>query len=182
MINIYKQEFTTLQQEILRLLFVKLGTILTMRKIAQLLQVSAPAVAKALPGLADKEYVKVEQDKETKRWSVELNRDNPRTLQLKRADNLKQVYESGLADMLIREFAGGTVILFGSYSRGEDTVNSDIDIAVIGRKEKDVDLEKFSLLLERAINVQFYDSFDKVHKHLRENICNGILLAGGVEL
>lgn len=182
MVNIYKQEFTILQQEILRLLFVKLGNVLTMRKIAQLLQVSAPAVAKALPGLADKGYVKIEQDKESKRWSVELNRGNPRSLQLKRADNLKQVYESGLADMLIREFAGGTVILFGSYSRGEDTVKSDIDIAVIGRKEKNVDLDKWNILLERTINVQFYDSFDNVHKHLRENLCNGIVLSGGVEL
>lgn len=182
MVNIYKQDLTILQQEILRLLFVRLGTVLTMRKIAQLLQVSAPAVAKALPGLADKDYVRVEQDKESKRWSVELNRDSPKALQLKRADNLKQVYESGLADVLIREFAGGTIILFGSYSRGEDTVKSDIDIAAIGRKEKSVDLEKFNLLLERTINVQFYDSLNKVHKHLRENICNGILLAGGVEL
>ena len=182
MVNIYKQRFTVLQQEILRVLFVKLGDVMTMRQIAQLLSVSPPAVAKALPGLAEKEYVKLAQDKETKRWSVELNRDSPRAVQLKRVDNLKQVYESGLADMLIREFAGGTIILFGSFSRGEDTLSSDIDIAVIGRKEKEVDLEKFNLLIERTINVQFYYSFEKIHKHLRENLCNGIVLAGGVEL
>ena len=182
MVAIYKQEFTVLQQEILRLLFVKLGDVMTMRKIAQLLSVSPPAVAKALPSLAEKEYVKLTQDKETKRWSVELNRDSPRAVQLKRVDNLKQLYESGLADMLIREFAGGTIILFGSFSRGEDTLSSDIDIAVIGRKEKDMDLEKFNLLIERTINVQFYYSFEKIHKHLRENLCNGIVLAGGVEL
>jgi len=171
-----------LQQEILRVLFVTLGEVLTMRKIAQILKVSAPAVAKALPLLAEKEYVKLAQDKETKRWSVELNRDNPRAIQLKRTDNLRQMYESGLADMLIREFAGGTIILFGSFSQGEDTVNSDIDIGVVGRKKKDVDVESFSSLLEREINIQFYDSFEKIHKHLRENLCNGIVLAGGVEL
>ena len=64
-------------------------------------------------------------------------------MRLKRADNLKQIYESGLADFLEKEFAGGTIIFFGSYSRGEDMASSDIDIAVIGRKEKQIDLTNF---------------------------------------
>ena len=37
-----------------------------------------------------------------------------------------------------KDFSKGMIILFGSYSRGEDVKNSDIDIAVIGRKEKEI--------------------------------------------
>ncbi|PIU89407.1 hypothetical protein COS64_00860 [archaeon CG06_land_8_20_14_3_00_37_11] len=103
-------------------------------------------------------------------------------MQLKRADNLKKIYESSLADFLEKEFAGATIILFGSYSRGEDATTSDIDIAVIGRKEKTLNLTQFSRLLERKIIINYYDSWEKIHKHLKENLCNGITLAGGVEL
>ena len=143
MVNIYKLKLTNLQQEILRLLFIKAGVPLNQRQIANLLEVSPPAVMKALPGLEKESLIKISQDKETKRWSIELNRDNRKVMQLKRADNLRLVYETGLSDFLEKEFAGAAIILFGSYSRGEDIINSDIDIAVIGRKAKQANLEKY---------------------------------------
>ena len=125
MVNIYEPKLTILQQEILRLLFVKTGRTLNQRQIANLLKVSPPAVMKALPKLEEESLIKIKQDKETKRWSIELNRDNHKVMQLKRADNLKLIYETGLADFLEKEFAGATILLFGSYSRGEDLINSD---------------------------------------------------------
>jgi len=182
MVNLYKQDLTILQQEILRLLFVKTGLILNQRGIAKILEVSPPAIMKALKKLEKKNLIKSKQDRESKRWSIELNRDNYKVLQLKRADNLRQIYESGLIDFLEKEFAGATIIIFGSYSRAEDTIDSDIDIAIIGRKEKKVDLTKFEKSLERAIFLNFYHSFKKIHKNLRENIFNGIVLIGGVKL
>lgn len=182
MVNIYKLELTILQQGILRLLFVKFGTSLNQRGIARALKVSQPAVMKALPELEKDNLIKIKQDKESRRWSIELNSNNHKVMQLKRADNLKLIYESGLADYLEKEYAGATIILFGSYSRGEDTINSDVDIAVIGRKEKDIELSSFEKILERKININYYDSFKDIHKHLKENLCNGIVLVGSVEL
>ncbi|MDO8516528.1 MAG: nucleotidyltransferase domain-containing protein [Nanoarchaeota archaeon] len=182
MVNIYKIKLTNLQQEILRLLFVKAGESLNQRTIARALKVSPPAVMKALPNLEKESLIKLIQDKESKRWAVELNRENHKVMQLKRADNLKLIYESGLADFLEKEFAGATIILFGSYSRGEDTNKSDIDIAVIGRKDKLIKLELFEALLERKININFYNSFKDIHKNLKENLFNGIILFGGIEI
>ena len=182
MINIYKQKLTNLQQGIIRLLFVKAGGSMNQRQIANFLEVTQPAVIKALPGLEKSGLITVQQDKLTRRWSVEFNRNNHEVMQLKRIDNLKQIYESGLADFLERELAGGTIILFGSYSRGEDVIHSDIDIAVIGRKDKLIDVTLYENILERKINLNFYNNFKNINKHLRENLCNGILLSGGVEL
>ena len=182
MINIYKLELTNLQQKILRLLFVRVGTSLNQRQIAKYLKVTQPAVMKAIPSLEKQNLIKMQQDKETKRWSIELNRENHKVMHLKRVDNLKQIYESGLADFLEKEFAGATIILFGSYSRGEDIINSDIDIAVIGRSDKLIGLTNYEKNLERKININFYDSFKNIHKHLKENLCNGIMLVGGIEL
>ena len=182
MVNIYKPKLTLLQQEILRLVFVRAGKSLNQNQIAKSLDVSAAGVMKALPDLEKEGLVRVEQDKESKRWAIQLNMDNPWVMQMKRADNLRQVYESGLADFLEEKFPGATIILFGSYSRGDDTATSDIDIAIIGSKEKIVDLGKFEKMLEREIRINFYQSFAKIHKHLKENLFNGIILFGGIEL
>ncbi len=53
-------------------------------------------------------------------------------IDLKRVENLKMIYESGIVEELSERFLGGVIILFVSYSYGEDIVRSDIDIAVIG--------------------------------------------------
>jgi len=180
--NIYKPKLTNLQQAILRLMFVKAGIQLNQRQIARLLGVSAPAVMKALPRLKNDDLIQLKQDKETKRWEIKLNRDNHKAVQLKRADNLKLIYEIGLADYLEKELAGATIILFGSYSLGEDAVNSDIDIAVVERKDKLLNLEEYAKKLNRAININFYDSWNAIHKDLKNNILNGILLHGGINL
>lgn len=177
-----KPKLTLLQQEIVRLLFINTGKVLNQRRIAQFLEVSAPAVMKALPYLEKIGWVNIHQDQESKRWSIELKRDNHRVMQLKRVDNLKQLYESGFVDYIEKECAGSTIILFGSYSRGDDVYTSDIDIAVVGRAGKQLSLSAFETVLQRTIHINFYQSWNTVHIHLKENLCNGIVLAGGVEL
>lgn len=182
MVNNNKQKLTLLQQNILRTLYKKAGISLNQRQIANNLNVTPPAVLKSLPFLKKLNYIIINKDKETKRYSIELNKNNHYLMQLKRIDNLKQIYESGIAEFLEEKCAGATIILFGSYSRGEDLFNSDIDIAVIGRKEKNLDLSKFEKELEKKININYYGSFEKIHKNLKENLANGILLTGGFEL
>ncbi|MEK6914898.1 MAG: nucleotidyltransferase domain-containing protein [Nanoarchaeota archaeon] len=182
MVNIYELKLTNLQQRIMRILFVNAGKSLNALNIAKEIGVSQPAISKALPFLVKKDFIKLEKDKNSGRLSIQANRENHKIMQLKRADNLKLIYESGLADFLEKEFAGGTIILFGSYSRGEDVFNSDIDVAVIRRKDKKINLENFENVLKRNIHLNFYDSFKNVHKNLKENLFNGIVLYGGIEL
>ena len=182
MFNISKLKLTILQQEILRLLFVKNGTQLNARAISKNLEVSQPAVSKALPELENQGLIKIKKDKESKRLSIELNNDNHNVIWLKRADNLKQVYDSGLAQLIYDKFPGSTVILFGSYAFGEDTLTSDIDMAVIGSKPKEIELSKYEKLLERTIIINYYNSFKDIDKHLLNNILNGITIKGAIEL
>ena len=182
MVNIYELELTNLQQRIMRLLFVNAGRSLNALSIAKEIGVSQPAISKALPFLVKKDFIKLEKEKNSGRLSIQANRENHKIMQLKRADNLRLVYESGLADFLEKEFAGGTIILFGSYSRGEDIFNSDIDIAVIERKDKKTSLNNFEDILKRDIHLNFYNSFKDIHKNLKENLFNGIVLYGGIEL
>ncbi len=180
--NIYAIEWTQLQAEILRILCIKAGTNLSLRNLAKITGKTPTAVSNVLPKLKEEGIIKVEKSKEMNLLSIELNRDNPKSIEYKRIENLKLVYESGLVDYLRENFQGGTIILFGSYSKGEDTIKSDMDIAIICVKERDIDLKKFNKILEREITINFYDSFKGIHKHLLENILNGILLNGGVSL
>ena len=178
----YKLKLTSLQQEILRFLFIKAGMSFNARGLARALGVSQPAISKALPFLKEKDFIKVNKDKESKRLSIELNSNDPLVIGLKRTDNLRMIYESGLVEFLEESFPGSAIILFGSFSRGEDTKDSDIDIAIINSKEKKTELTRFDRLLERTIFLHFYPSFKEIKKELKDNILSGIILAGGVEL
>ena len=177
----YKLKFTQLQMEIFRLLCVKAGEQLNQRRVAKFLKVSPTAVAKALPPLEKEGLAKITRSRNMNLTLIELNRDN-QTMLLKRAENLKLIYEVGLSKFLEDNFPGTTIILFGSYSRGEDTIKSDMDITIIGGKEKDIDLSDFEKRLEREISIEYYKSFKDMRKEFKENLCNGIVLAGGVSL
>jgi len=178
----YKLKWTQLQQRIFRLLCIKSGKSLNQREIARILKVSPTSIAKSLPILKKENLISIEKSKNMNLTLVELNRDNEKAMELKRVENLKIIYESQIVNFLENNFPGCTIILFGSFSRGEDIFDSDIDIAIIGIKEKEVLLEKFEKILERAINLNFYRNTREIHKHLRENIFNGIVLRGGIEL
>jgi predicted nucleotidyltransferase len=187
--DIYKVKWTRLQAEIFRFLCIKAGKSPNLREIARALKVSPTAVSNALAGLEKEELISVRKDKRIKLLSIELNRDNSKAIEMKRAENLKLIYESGLSDFLFNEFPGCSIILFGSYSRGEDVWageteenRSDIDIAIIGAKEKEVNLTRFEKMLERKVSINFYESWKKIHRHLKNNILSGILLKGGIEL
>lgn len=179
MVNIYKLELTILQQEILRFLFVKAGKAFNARQIALALEVSQPAIGKALPTLEKEGFLSVK--KEAGRLCIELNCDRPKIIGLKRADNLRQLHESGLVQFLYDQLPGASVILFGSYTLGEDTLTSDIDLAVIGVKERQLDLRAFEKLLERDIVINFYPSLSTIDKPLLHNLLNGIVLKGTVD-
>lgn len=176
----YKLKFTNLEQEIFSLMCIRAGEKLSQREISKLLEVSPTAVAKPIKRLQEKNLVKIEKTKTIN--FVSLNRDEQKAIGLKRAENLKNAYVFGLSDYLEEQLAGSNIILFGGYSRGEDTNTSDIDIAVIGRKDKMLELGKYEKILNRKINVSFYTSWPEIHKHLKNNILNGIVLHGSVEL
>ena len=178
--DIYKLNFTILEREVFSLLCLKAGEKLSQREIAKMLGVSPTAVSHSIKKLKENKLIKMEKTKTIN--FISFNRDEQRAIELKRVENLKNIYVSGLSEYLEKELAGGTIILFGSYSLGEDTNMSDIDIAVIERKDKMLALEKYEKMLNRKINVNFYRSWKEIHLHLRNNILNGILLHGSIEL
>ncbi len=178
--DIYKSNFTTLELELFSFLCMRSGEKLSQRESALALKVSPTAVANSVSSLLKKGLITCEKTKTIN--FISLNRDNPKAVSLKRVENLRLLYGSGLSDFLEEQLAGSSIILFGSYSKGEDARLSDIDIAVIGRDKKALDLLKYEKGLNRKININFYKSWKDIQKNLKNNILNGIVLSGSVDL
>lgn len=86
-----------------------------------------------------------------------------------------------LKDLVFRlsEENPSAVVLFGSYSRGEDDEESDIDLAVIGAEFK-VDVNKFESVLGRRLHFLFFASEKDISSELRVSLNNGVVLLGGL--
>ena len=180
--DIYKTEWTSLQNNIFRFLSINAGETFSQRRLAQALQVSPTAVAKSLNLLKKQKIIEFKKDSKMNLTLINFNRDNLKTIGLKRADNLKIIYELKIIDFLEEKFPGSIIILFGSYSMGEDVFTSDIDIAIIGCKEKVINLENFEKKIKKEIRINFYKNWKEINKNLRDNILNGMVLSGGIEL
>lgn len=175
--NKSKPKLTVLQQEILEFFLAHPTTVFHGRELARALDVSAPAIAKALPELQEQEFISVKKDIVL---SIKLNRDNEQVFSLKRVANLKALYESDVLTLLSKEFPGTCIVLFGSYAFGEDIESSDIDLAIIGAKEKELDLSKFEKELNHTINLDFFPALKSIPKNLQVSIINGIVLKGAL--
>lgn len=164
------------KQKVLELIFDFPTTRFHIRNISRIIKVSAPAVSKAVKGLEDEKLII-----NNKGFLSEIYGDlNDKFKNQKRVYNLSRIYDSGLYDYIIDKFPLTTIILFGSYSRGEDVEKSDIDIAILS-KEKKLNLENYEKRLNRKINIEFID-FKKISLELKENIINGIILKGDISL
>jgi len=101
----------------------------------------------------------------------------------KRLFNLNALHSAGIIKYLEQEHSRPTVVLFGSYMRGEDTEESDIDIYIETPGTARINLERFHRTLHRKIQVFKYKSIrDVENKELANNILNGIILTGFVEV
>lgn len=101
------------------------------------------------------------------------SRENPEFIFAKKIGNIIFLKESGLIENL-KEHYPKSIILFGSYSKGEDTESSDIDLFVDSKKLK-INLEKYEKVLKRKIHLLFRE---EVSKSLIESINQGEILYG----
>jgi predicted nucleotidyltransferase len=95
-------------------------------------------------------------------------------------NNISSILESELVELLETKYAPKCIILFGSYSKGEDVEDSDIDLFLECKEEK-VNIEKFEKILNRKINLHFKENFNSYSKELKNNLINGIILNGFLE-
>lgn len=156
------------------------GEPLSRRDIAKHAGVSPMSASNGVTMLASEGLVTIVRIKTTDQVALDLS--NHRAVALKRAENLTRIALSGLVEACERTAPGSTIILFGSYSFGEDISTSDIDVAIIGRSSVDFDGSRFETELFRPVHVSAFESWMHIDTHLRNSILSGIVLSGRVTL
>ncbi len=142
--------------------------------------------ANKVVGLLEKEgFLKKEVLGKT--WRISCNHEHLYNITIKIPHNLWLIYESGILGKIHQIFANPrTIILFGSYRKGDDTEDSDLDIAleVLDDKEVEIyDLGKISIGYRKNVQVNLHIfSRNKIDLNLFSNIANGIILEGFLEV
>lgn len=106
------------------------------------------------------------------------NRDYEKFLFYKQIFNKIKIKESGLIDYLINLIHPKTIVLYGSYDKGEDVEESDIDLIIISNVKKNLKLEKYEKILKRKIHLILENNINKLNKNLKLEIINGNVLQG----
>ncbi|MBI3035229.1 nucleotidyltransferase domain-containing protein [Candidatus Woesearchaeota archaeon] len=153
---------------------------LRVRQMERELKLPLPSVIRYCKELEKEETLKKESISGVSAYSAD--RSSRKFLIEKRLFNIRMIFESGLADYIVKEHFNPVIVLFGSYSKGEDIEGSDIDLYVETPKRQDFKLEKFEKLLKRKIQVFNHKSIKDVQNpHLSNNIINGITLNNFLE-
>lgn len=125
-----------------------------------------------------KETTEKKGNREFPVFRADINNKNYKNY--KKIYNLLELQNSKLIDFLKDALMPKCIVLFGSYQRGEDSEDSDIDLFIECKEEK-IDVSKFAKILDRNIQLHFKEDFKKYPKELKNNIINGMLLEGYLE-
>ncbi|MDD4878340.1 MAG: nucleotidyltransferase domain-containing protein [Candidatus Nanoarchaeia archaeon] len=109
--------------------------------------------------------------------------DNPIYISRKKLMAIEQVFKSGLAEHLLSLKDAKSVILFGSFARGDWHKDSDIDIFIYG-KSKGFDKSKYELKLKRQIELHLFENkaeLNQVKSGMLKNVLNGYVLKGQMQ-
>jgi predicted nucleotidyltransferase len=155
------------------------------REIARIVKKSPTTVSAKLDELVKKGILL--REKKLNHCLFKANTENRVYRREKLVYNLAFV-QNNLLDFLVEEFNfPQAIILFGSFAKAENDLNSDIDLLVVSSSKKNINLKKFEEKIKRKIQlfVHSKEDIDKMKKTSPELVnswVNGIKLYGNWEL
>ena len=154
---------------------------LRVRQIERELKLPLPSIIRYTKELVKEDILQLVDVSGVKFYTS--NRSSLSYLLEKKLFNLKIIYNSGLLEELISKSHNATIVLFGSYSRGEDTEESDIDLYIEDINLSEKEFYKFEKKINRKIQLFKYKNIKFIeNKELANNIINGIILNGRIEV
>jgi predicted nucleotidyltransferase len=166
---------------ILKLFFEGPNERLHLREVARRVGLSATGAMKILRAL-EKESL-LEKERAAVTVVYRGNYDNEKFIALKRALNLYSLNSSGLVSELVDFFKiPECIVIFGSYAKGEDTRESDIDIAVMTNMKEYPELGVYEVDLKRKISLHLIENIKNEEKDFINTLANGIVIYGYLEV
>ena len=179
-------ELNEAYQKVLNWFFAYPTREITLTDLTKLVNISKTTANRIVTQLADEEFLKIE--KLGKLWRISCNQSHPYNMTLKIAYNLSLIYQSGIIERVLELIPNPTsMVLFGSYRKGDDIESSDIDIAVetLGDEEMHIIEEGIvpNMGYRKNIKVNLIKFCrNKIDLNMFANIANGILLYGFLEV
>jgi predicted nucleotidyltransferase len=146
------------------------------RAYAKLLKISPPTASKILKSFAKKGILSYSQQKG---YNCYVAHKTELFAKLQQTYWYLRLEKEGLLKQLQTQYFNNPIVLFGSLAKAEATLESDIDLAIIGSVQK-CDLSAFEKLFNRKIQVLTFESVAKLPKNLRNSILNGYVLSKGM--
>ena len=163
-------------QKVLAAFFEQPSAKFHLRELSRILGLSMPTIISTTDTLSQEGLINKIKGKVL--TQVAANRENAIFTQSKRVDNLERIYGSGILEYLSALYnRPKLIILFGSYSRGEDIEESDIDIAIVTTRRPHLDLSKYEKKLKRKISIHEL-ALENLSGDFKANLANGIVLEG----
>lgn len=173
-------------ERLLEMFFLKPGAKMNQRDISRQLKIAPPTVAYLVKKMAKIGYLHIENSGRMK--LISARNESSEFIAAKRVNNLRSIYESGIIGAIRGKALIDCIVVFGSYSRGEDVEGSDTDIAVISDalpKGKEVlslkDNMHFEKRLGRNIHIVALKE-GEASKEFMNNLANGIVVEGYLRL
>lgn len=170
--------------EVARLIFNSPTATFHIRQLATLTGVSTTAVSSAIEELRKFSIVTVESTDIT--TNVKANLTSDAYTFYKRVFNLYRLERYPLIGHLVDTYRPRALVLFGSFAKGEDTEQSDVDVLVLTDEKERTLPENIRNLLEkelkRTINLHVMRSLQGTSPEFKNSVANGIVLHGYLKI
>jgi predicted nucleotidyltransferase len=161
---------------------------ISLSDLAKNLEISKTSARKIVLQLIQEEFLVKEEL--GKVWRIYSNKEHFYHKTIKISYHLEQIYLNlpGILKEIYKNIPNTlAIILFGSYRKGDDDEESDIDIAVEILGKKDIRIEELGIIPSLGyrknvkVNLHIF-SRNRIDLNLFNNIANGILLEGFLEV
>ncbi len=154
---------------------------LRVRQIERKTKTALPSVIRYVDELEKENILKKETIAGIVLYSAD--RSSQKFLLQKKLFNITSLFDSGMVDYLTKIFHNSPIVVFGSYSKGEDLENSDVDIFIESPSKDSFDLSGFEKKIHRKVQIFRYKNIrDIKNKNLVNNMINGIVINGFLEV
>ncbi len=171
MVQIYNLQLL----RVLEVFFKEPITIHFIKEISKKIKLAPTSVRIYIKELLKDDIIKIKEAKPFDGFIAD--RENNDFIFYKRVYNLYSLKE--FVDFLISSYYPKLIVLYGSYSLGEDVENSDIDLLIFTKTVKEINVNEFEKKLKRKIHFFIIDDMEKLDMKLRKKIWGGIVLYGG---
>lgn len=156
----------------------------SIRELSRILKINHTTIRQHLNKLVKEEHLELKKEGLYSFYRLVLNK---KTLNLKLYYNLEKMRESRIIEDLEKAYDFPVIVLFGSYFSSMDDKTSDLDICLISNINKEFPTERYERKINRKISLHrftknLWDKAKKSNPNLVNNICNGIVLSGELEV